>query len=94
VVEIDEKATGVSRDRIMALLHAENVRVRRYFYPGCHRMEPYHTYYPNAGLLLPETERISEKVLCFPTGATLKRQDIEKICQLTGFVLDHAGEVI
>ena len=32
---------GLSRDQLQRLLWAENVVARRYFYPGCHRMEPY-----------------------------------------------------
>ena len=32
---------GRVRDDLVAALHAENVLARRYFYPGCHRLEPY-----------------------------------------------------
>src|SRR5207253_2999839 len=38
VVEIDEEVTGIGRDELIKVLHAENVVARRYFYPGCHRM--------------------------------------------------------
>ena len=41
VLEIDEARTIVTRDELMEILHKENVLARRYFYPGCHRMEPY-----------------------------------------------------
>ena len=44
---------GISRDELVQILQAENVLARRYFYPGCHRMEPYRSYYPHARLLLP-----------------------------------------
>ena len=40
-LEIDEAETKVSRDEIQSILWAENVLARRYFYPGCHNMEPY-----------------------------------------------------
>ena len=59
VLEIDELKTHISRDLISSILHAENVLVRRYFHPGCHRMEPYRSYFPHAGLLLPETEKLT-----------------------------------
>ena len=49
----------------MKILHAENVIARRYFYPGCHRMEPYKSLFPNAGLVLPETEKIAIVFLRF-----------------------------
>jgi len=34
VLEIDEQAAGISRDRLIGVLHAENVLARRYFYHG------------------------------------------------------------
>ena len=40
ILDIDEEKTQVSRDLLIKILHAENVIARRYFYPGCHRMEP------------------------------------------------------
>ena len=43
VLEIDESA-GLSRDELQEVLWAENVLARRYFFPGCHRMEPYHAF--------------------------------------------------
>jgi dTDP-4-amino-4,6-dideoxygalactose transaminase len=82
VVEIDESVTGLHRDDVLALLHAENVLARRYFWPGCHRMEPYKTHFPNAGLLLPATEAVAERVLVLPTGTGVTVGEIETICHL------------
>jgi len=82
VLEIDEEQTKVSRDLLIKILHAENVIARRYFYPGCHRMEPYRSYFPHAGLLLPETEKLAQKVLVLPTGTAISEEDIRKICQI------------
>jgi dTDP-4-amino-4,6-dideoxygalactose transaminase len=80
VTEIDEGKTGISRDQLLKILHAENVIARRYFYPGCHRMEPYRSYFPNAGLLLPETEALAKNILILPTGTSVSQLDIQKIC--------------
>lgn len=82
VLEIDEKQTQVSRDWLVKILHAENVIARRYFYPGCHRMEPYRSYFPHAGLLLPETEKLVQRVLILPTGTAILPEDISQICQI------------
>src|SRR6202043_4131884 len=76
VLEIDEEVTGISRDALVKALHAENVMARRYFYPGCHRMEPYRSLFPHAGLLLPETERLSHSVLVLPTGTAVSEAEI------------------
>ena len=60
VIEVDEAEAGLSRDELLKVLHAENVLGRRYFWPGCHKMEPYRSYFPHAGLLLPHTEAVAE----------------------------------
>ena len=75
VVEVDEAISKISRDDIVRILHAENVLVRRYFYPGCHQMEPYRSYFPHAGLLLSNTEELSQRVMSLPTGTGVTPQD-------------------
>jgi dTDP-4-amino-4,6-dideoxygalactose transaminase len=57
-----------SRDAIVAALHAENVLARKYFWPGCHGMQPYRDLFPHAGLVLPQTERIASEVVILPNG--------------------------
>jgi dTDP-4-amino-4,6-dideoxygalactose transaminase len=93
VIEVDEEAAGMSRDLLLTILQAENIRARRYFYPGCHQMEPYRSYFPNAGLLLPETEKLTQKVLQLPTGTALTENDVEQICGLIRFAISHGTEI-
>jgi dTDP-4-amino-4,6-dideoxygalactose transaminase len=93
VLEIDNEITGVSRDYLVEILHAENVRARRYFYPGCHRMEPYRSYFPHAGTLLPETERLVERVMTLPTGTDVGQRDIDRICDILRFAVTHGREI-
>jgi len=93
VLEIDPTKTGLKRDVLMNILHAENVLTRRYFYPGCHKMEPYRSYYPNAGLLLPETELLTDRVLVLPNGTAINENDIEVICDIIRLALAHPEEI-
>src|SRR5262249_46468312 len=81
VLDIDEATAGLSRDALAQVLWAENVLARRYFYPGCHRAEPYHSLYPSAGDLLPITERTLERVLTVPTGTAVTVMDVRRICE-------------
>lgn len=69
----------VSRDGLVDALHAENVLARKYFWPGCHNMEPYRSHYPHAGLVLPHTSRIAEQVVVLPTGSAMHLEDIRAI---------------
>lgn len=82
VVEIDEDILGVGRDHLIKVLHAENVLARKYFWPGCHRMEPYRSYYPNAGVLLPNTNSVAERVIVLPTGAAVCETGIYSVCDV------------
>jgi dTDP-4-amino-4,6-dideoxygalactose transaminase len=93
VLEIEEREFGLSRNMLVDLLHAENVRARRYFYPGCHRMEPYRSLFPNAGSLLPKTEKLTEKVICLPTGQSVEVSDIENICEFIVFSSKHSIQI-
>ncbi len=93
VLEIDEHHSGISRDQLLSVLHAENIFARRYFYPGCHRMEPYRSYFPHAGLLLPETEKLTDRVLILPTGTAISPEDIKGICQIIRLSVDHSEQI-
>jgi dTDP-4-amino-4,6-dideoxygalactose transaminase len=93
VLEVDKQMAGISRDQLVQVLHAENVRARRYFYPGCHRMEPYRSYFPHAGLLLPETERLVRRVMTLPTGMSVGLEEIEDICQIIRFAIANGPEI-
>ncbi len=93
VLEVDEAVTQLSRNQLQDILWAEKVLARRYFYPGCHRMEPYRSYFPHAGLLLPNTEHLVKRVLCLPTGTAIGREEISKICQIIRFAVAQGHEI-
>jgi dTDP-4-amino-4,6-dideoxygalactose transaminase len=80
VIEVDEDVCSRSRDEIVDALHAENVIARRYFWPGCHHMEPYRTLHPDAWTRLPETERIASRVIVLPTGQAVDEEAIRRVC--------------
>lgn len=93
VLEVDELEAGISRDLLVDLLQAENVMARRYFYPGCHQMEPYRSYFPHARLLLPETERLVRRVMSLPNGTAVGREQIDTICGLIRLAVSQGKEI-
>jgi dTDP-4-amino-4,6-dideoxygalactose transaminase len=93
VLEVDEERAGLSRDELLAVLHAENILARRYFYPGCHRMEPYHSFFPHAHLLLPRTERLARRVFQLPTGTSINEADVAVIGGVMRRGIECAAEV-
>jgi dTDP-4-amino-4,6-dideoxygalactose transaminase len=73
---------GATRDEIVAALHMQNVLARKYFWPGCHRMKPFRELFPHAGLVLPNTETVANRVLVLPTGTALPQGAVETIAQI------------
>jgi dTDP-4-amino-4,6-dideoxygalactose transaminase len=93
VLEIDEAVTSLSRDQLVDILKAENVLARRYFYPGCHNMEPYRSYFPLSSLWLQETERMAKRVLVLPTGAAVDADAIQTISRIIRLAVCHGREI-
>lgn len=93
VLEIDEAVTQINRDKLVEILWAENVLARRYFYPGCHQMEPYRSNFPNVGIQLPETEKLSARVLSLPTGTSIDQDDICVIGQIIRLAIHNGAEM-
>ena len=69
VIEVspDFQAT---RDEVVVALQAENILARKYFRPGCHSMQPYRELFPHAGLMLPGTLGVANRVVVLPNGGT------------------------
>src|SRR6266404_7097345 len=93
VCQVEKSSAGLSRDQLIAVLHAENVLARRYFYPGVHRMEPYRSFFPHAHLLLPDTEAVAQRVLVLPTGNSITQSQIGKVCEIIRYAISHSAEV-
>lgn len=93
VAQVDAEKTGLSRDALIKVLQAENILARRYFWPGCHRMQPYRSYYPHAHLVLPNTERVASQLLILPTGTTLTGADIAVICHVIRQAITQAADI-
>ena len=92
VLEIDEEKAGIDRDSILQILHSENILARRYFYPGCHRMEPYRSLSPYKVHRLPRTEGLTQRVLVLPTGTEIHPCEIEAIVSIIRLALANPEE--
>jgi dTDP-4-amino-4,6-dideoxygalactose transaminase len=91
VLELDPADWLPSRDDLVRVLHAENVIARRYFYPGVHRMEPYRSLY--AGLVLPATEAIADRVVVLPTGQAVDEAAVRTISKLIRLAVGNADKL-
>ena len=91
VVEIDPWRSGLTRDELVEVLMAENVFARRYFYPGCHRLEPYRSIDRGKDLDLVVTERVASRVMVLPTGTGIEPDQIRRVCHLIRDALNVAA---
>lgn len=93
VLEVDERSAHIDRDDLVRILHAENVLARKYFYPGCHQMEPYRTLYPDSRNRLRETERVARRVLVLPTGTAICPEQVAGISAIIRFATANGREL-
>jgi dTDP-4-amino-4,6-dideoxygalactose transaminase len=93
VLEVEEGETRLARDELVEVLTAENVLARRYFFPGCHQMEPYRSYFPHAVLVLPETQKLCRRVMVLPNGTSVNEEAILQICQIIKLAISSTAEV-
>jgi dTDP-4-amino-4,6-dideoxygalactose transaminase len=93
VLEIDAAEFGLTRNELLQVLQAENILARRYFYPGCHRMEPYLSEPESAPIPLPVTEGLVERVLQLPTGTAITPADIRKISTVFQQAIEQAPRI-
>lgn len=80
VIEIDGGVAGATRDQVMHDLHAQGIMVRRYFHPGCHRVEPYTSLARHSAERLPVTERVCSRVMILPNGTGIRSEDVDRVC--------------
>jgi len=81
IIEVDETEFGCSRDNLKDYLTDNGVFARRYFYPGCHRMEPYCSN-SSVDLNLPNTEQFATRMLALPTGTQINQNAVLDICKM------------
>lgn len=90
VVEVGESCP-LGRDEIVDALTAENILARKYFWPGCHNMQPYRELFPDAGALLPQTRIVADRVIVMPSGSTLPHGAVDVIAAVIQVLLARHG---
>lgn len=91
-----EEDFGLERDVVRQILRQENIMVRRYFYPGCHRM----TFYREENKKrknekLPNTDKALGTILSLPTSFVEidAGKSAKAIATLFKKMLDHKTEL-
>jgi dTDP-4-amino-4,6-dideoxygalactose transaminase len=89
VVELQD-GWPVKRERVLAILHAEHMLSRPYYFPALHQKR---TDYATVAGDLSATGALAERFLMLPCGHFVSESDIEDIVALLGFIHTHAAEI-
>ena len=87
---IDEGLFGLSRDQLYESMLRENITVKKYFYPALHKMDYFKKY---STARLPNTDYISERILCLPLYSNMRTKEAEKICLALLRIYNNAGSI-
>ena len=90
---IDNEQFGVTRDGLGLALAAENVEVKKYFYPPLHQQKLYRTFHMLKMNALASTERISQSVLSLPIYAGLTDKTVDRLIEAIARIHAHRSEV-
>jgi len=93
VLDCGDGDSSLTRDELLAVLQRENVIARRYFYPGCHQMEPYRTLYPSAAFRLRNTRQLASRLLVVPNGTAINEDHIRTISAVLRLAQENVATV-
>ena len=93
VIDVDESIIGLSRDEFIKILHSENVKARKYFYPGCHNMEPYASSFGKKKLNLLNTDFLSHRLMVLPAGSSMTISLVNEIGNLLKSIITQSKEI-
>lgn len=76
---INEEKFNFNRDQVYEEMKKYNVFTRKYFYPLC---IDYKYYSQNNTDNFPNAKKIVKEILCLPIYGELKKENVEKICEI------------
>ena len=79
-VVIEKTLFGTDRDEVAKRLAAENIYVRKYFYPLTSDYECYRDLLPHVDT--PVADRITASVITLPLSPSMETRDVVRICDL------------
>lgn len=92
-IEIIPEEFGLDRDALHSVLKEDNVIVRKYFFPAAHQYDCYKDMPFAKNAELPNTEKVSGRIICLPIYHDLKKDDITKICDLIESTYRYRDEI-
>ncbi|MFC1735194.1 DegT/DnrJ/EryC1/StrS family aminotransferase [Candidatus Hydrogenedentota bacterium] len=93
-IVLDPVVWEVARDTVYDALLAENIMVKRYFFPPLHRQNCFANYRSeDASDVLGNTNEISNNVISLPIYYNLKDEDVEKVVEAIAKLYQYRHEL-
>lgn len=92
-IEIIPGDFGLTRDMMHEALKYDNVIARKYFFPAGHTYDCYKKMEFVKDLRLPDTEKVSSRILCLPVYYTMNAGGVRKVCDLIESMYFHRKEI-
>ena len=89
---IDEEKFGLTRDKLHEALMAENINVKKYFYPPVHRQKTF-SLFKSSQPRLEKTDKISNNCLSLPLYSHMPINITKKICSIINKIYSHRKEI-
>jgi dTDP-4-amino-4,6-dideoxygalactose transaminase len=85
-IVVDESQFPVERDAVVAVLRAEGIDTRCYFWPPVHRQRAYRSLRAAA---LPATDWLAARVISLPIWRDLTDEAVDRVCEVIHAIHDH-----
>jgi dTDP-4-amino-4,6-dideoxygalactose transaminase len=93
VIEILNDKIPLTRDHLASILEAENIEVKKYFYPGVHNMMPYNLMPSSRKIKLKKTERLCNSLIQLPIGSKVSEDNVKNITKTINFIVKHSEKI-
>ena len=91
---INEEEFGLSRDVLYKALTAENISVKKYFYPPVHEQKAFAQYLLfDTDRRLETTHRVAYNVLSLPLYSHIPEETVKRICSAIRKIYDFRNEI-
>jgi dTDP-4-amino-4,6-dideoxygalactose transaminase len=91
-ITVDSEVFGLSRDALAEALIAENIDIRKYYDPPCHKQAAYKCYDNHSAL--PNTDWLASHSLSFPIWSNMDEKTALGICEAVERIFEHRKAVM
>ena len=90
VLKVANEENSMSRETLLRCMRSEGIHAKAYFTPPCHLANAYRD---SCSKTLPTTEKLSQQLMCLPTGLSVTHDEIDRTCELVRFINENGAHI-